>query len=245
MDALTIISPAYFTSKQDYWYLTESCKQLKLKLHLYGRGEPYPWLLQAKVVELRKQIAALDTEFVLLLDSHDAFMLCGQEEILDKMAGFTRHIVMSAEKKCWPQRMLAPYYPESVHVSPWCYLNSGGYIGKKELVLDMLEKATGDLISPVPFRRSLDWENDQFLLSLVYLSKQVPMCLDVGCVFFQNMGDMVLGEIGYTHEGRLVNIVTHSMPCAVHFNGHAPGIDLAFSHRFMRIEWNEQITTQS
>src|SRR5437016_2698985 len=100
LNKLTIVSPAYYDDLAPCAFLVESCKALNLPLHLYGMGEPWPWLYEAKVKRLRREIEKLDTEYVLVSDSGDAFFLAGEEEILNKLFLTQSGVLISGEKNC-------------------------------------------------------------------------------------------------------------------------------------------------
>jgi hypothetical protein len=244
--ALAVVSPTYYDNPAAYWFLQESCRQNNLTLVTYGLGQPYPWLRQAKIVELLRVLAEVDYPYVMVTDAGDSFITSDEYEI---MAKFTQkchdRVLMSAERSCWPQAALQPFYPAfDRYAFPWPFLNSGGYIGKRERVIEMLQMTNDPPCPDLGVRRSQDWENDQFLLSLVYLSGKSPIVLDTDCLVFQCMGDTPVDWFEYRQD-RLVNNRTWAEPSVLHFNGHAPGMMAAFNNRFARSAWNAQPTIPS
>lgn len=227
---LTVISPAYYDSLSPYLLLSDSCERLGLPLHTYGMGEPWPWLLEAKVVRLAKEIEQIDSEYFLMTDAGDSFILDDEEAIMHKFLKADTPVLVSAEKKCWPHTMLADKYPPSP--SHWRYLNSGGFIGAKKPLLNLLN-AMQHITAPswMHMKRTRDWMNDQFLMSLLYV-EGYPMQLDTSCSIFQCMGDANEGELEWRDLGVLHNNVTESHPSVLHYNGHTPGIEQAYEKRF-------------
>jgi len=213
--------------------LMESCQRFGLNSHLYGMGEDWPWLYEAKVVALRAEIEKLDSDYILVSDGDDAFFLAGEDEILDKFKASRARILISADRQQaegdakWPQSILRDRYPKSP--TPWRYCNSGGYLGKREDILDLLH-AMFDVERPdyIPIWRSRDWSNDQFRMSIVYLNGY-PLTVDTECRLFQTMGCVEDGEMEW-NGARVSNLRTGSTPCHIHFNGNWPGMAEAFEH---------------
>lgn len=229
MSRLTVISPAYYDSLSPTLYLSDSCERLGLNLHLFGHGEPWPWLVDAKVIRLAQEIEKIDSEYFLMTDAGDSFILDDEETIMMKFHASGASVLVSAEKKCWPNPSLANHYAQVM--SPWRYLNSGGYIGSKAALLSLL-RAMRDCPRPswMQAQRSRDWMNDQFLMSLLFVAGY-PIQLDTHCKIFQCMGDSEHWEFEW-RDGRLWNERMTCYPSILHFNGHAPGIEEAYGRRF-------------
>lgn len=206
--------------------LVNSCNFFKLPLHLYGQGEPWPGLFEGKIKRLRREVETLKSTYILVCDSSDTFVLGNKEDLLTKFLGINAPLVVSAEKNCWPQPSLASYFPKID--SQWCYLNSGGYMGRKEDIVSVLDYMSRMPISEAIYR-SKDWENDQFRLSLVYVDSVSSIKLDTRCELFQTMGNVKEGELEF-RGNMLRNLVTNTYPLVVHYNGHTPGMREAFSY---------------
>lgn len=205
--------------------LIDSCKNYSLNLHLYGQGEPWPGLLNGKIINLRREIERLPTDYVLVCDASDAFFVGGEDSILSRFIEMQAPVVISAEKRCWPQSSLASYFPQVD--TPWKYLNSGGYIGRKWDVVNLLRYLEAMTVDESMFR-SRDWDVDQFRLSLVYIDSISSIKLDTRCEIFQTMGDLAKDEISWK-GGFCRNLVTNTFPLVVHYNGHAPGSKHTFT----------------
>lgn len=235
MNKLTVVSPAFYETTQPYQLLVDSCKHYGIQLHLYGLGEPWPWYFDAKVLRLKAEIEELDTELVLVCDADDAFIMGPQAEILNKYYRFESDIVVSADRtqeegdSKFPQSIFRDLYPLSS--TPWRYCNSGGYIGKKESILDLLNTmATLKQPEYIPIYRSKDWDNDQFRMSIAYLNGYA-MRVDTRCNIFQTTGCAEKEELVWK-SNYLMNSVTGNFPCIIHFNGNAPGIKETYEKCF-------------
>lgn len=207
--------------------LVESCKALNLNLHLYGQNEPWSGLIEGKVNRLFREIEKLDTEYVLITDSSDSFIIGHENDILDRYFKAGAPVLISAEKSCWPQSALAQYFPEAV--SPWRFLNSGGYIGRKDNIVSLLH-FMGTMPIDNSTYRSRDWEVDQFRFSLVYLDSQDSIKLDTKCELFQTMGDITYFTDGEYRDGRFKNLIHKTYPIVIHFNGHSDGMKDSFGY---------------
>lgn len=242
MKKLCVVSPAYYTDSSKYEMLTESCKYFKLDLHLYGMGEEWPWYYNAKVIQLAREIDKIDAEYILVCDADDAFFMAGENEILHTYRKITDKILVAADRvgegdELYPQSIFRDLYPPSA--TPWRYCNSGGYIGKKQAILHLLnEMAKTEEAEFIPVWRSKDWSNDQFRMSVCYLNGY-DLKIDTGCKVFQTMGSIEPLEYKWgppfgvrTSTNFFFNKATHSFPCVIHFNGNAPGIKEAYNRCF-------------
>jgi hypothetical protein len=235
---LTVVTPAYFTSVKPIEKLIHACSKLDLQFYMYGFAEPWPWLRWAKVTALRYELQKIKSEYVLVTDGSDALITGDEDEIFDRYNQFRGRVVVSAEKNCWPQEEIAPYFPNLDLSSPWRYINSGGYMGKTVDVIRLLTlmDSRRDLKCPeIGVYRTRDWDNDQFLMSLAYIQDPRNIVIDSKCVLFQTMGNTTEKEV--TFDGNtVVNLVTNSEPVVIHFNGHAKGLEGFYNRRFEKRE---------
>jgi len=242
MRDLTIVAPAYYPDFLKCGMLIDSCKHFKLNLHLYGQGEEWPWYFNAKVIQLAKELEQIDSEYIMVCDADDAFVMAYESEIMHKYTNITSKILVSADRigkgdELFPQCLFRDLYPPST--TPWRYCNSGGYIGKKANILDLLQTmASTEEASFIPVWRSKDWSNDQFRMSVCFLNGY-DLKIDTECKVFQTMGCIEPHEYKWgppngvrTVTQYFLNTVTHSYPCVIHFNGNAPGIKEAYDRCF-------------
>lgn len=218
-----------------------------MRHYVYGLGEPWPGLYQGKVVDLRRAIENVDSEYILVSDANDAFFLAEEDEILAKFHAAKCSVLISGDRNCWPEPYLEPLYPQSESLwrySPWRYVNSGGYMGSKESLLKLLSIMQNLPTTMLPFESDRDWANDQFRLSLAYLTDLsvagLTLGVDISCQVFQTMHSNAPTDLEWKDD-RLVNKITGSQPCHLHFNGNWPGMSEAFERRF---PCNELATTQ-
>lgn len=235
MQKLTVVSPAFYSTPEPYRMLVDSCKHYNLNLHLYGVGEPWTWYTDAKVFRLAHEIKNIDSEYILVCDADDAFFMAGEKEILYKYQDTGSKILVSADRQQdegdsrYPQLIFRKMYPASS--TPWRYCNSGGYLGKKDDILDLLDAmATVQHPDYIPVWRSKDWSNDQFRMSVVYLNGY-SLRIDTHCNVFQTMGCSEPGEMKW-RGSYLMNRVTGTFPCIIHFNGNALGMEETYTRCF-------------
>lgn len=235
MNRLTIVSPAFYTSPEPYQRLVDSCKTFNLNLHLYGINEPWTWYTDVKVYRLAQEIKAIDSEYIMVCDADDAFFMADEAEILYKYLNTNAKILVSADRQQeegdshYPQCIFRDKYPPSN--TPWRYCNSGGYIGKKDDILDLLQAMTVvQHPTYIPVWRSKDWSNDQFRMSVVYLNGY-SLRVDTHCNVFQTMGCIEPDEAKW-RGSYFMNKVTGTFPCVIHFNGNAKGIEEAYNRCF-------------
>jgi hypothetical protein len=156
-----------------------------------------------------------------------------QVEILSKFKKSKKDLIFSTETHCWPDQNLATLYPENV-LSPYKYLNSGGFIGKVGLLKELMQD---QLFSLDQFEKS-----NQYLWTKLFLKNQNVIGLDTSCDIFCSFspeagkdhlpknGDNNYFEYykfmrmwfknNFTVENnRIFNRTTKTWPCHVHFNG--------------------------
>ena len=179
--------------------LRESCVRVGIELHEYGIGEGFQGWQQMKIVRALQFLEGRSEPYVLMVDSHDSFVLAGEAEILERYLSLRAEIVISAEKNCWPHAEWDSRYPSNS--SPWPYVNSGGVIGGREFFMERLESMRGME------------DDDQACWTLQYFNDHQVM-LDRHCRLFQTMYGTKPGELS---PG--VNYVFYTHPLIWHFNG--------------------------
>jgi hypothetical protein len=94
-----------------------------------------------KIIYLRDEISTwndLENTIVMFTDSYDVVFNSPPSDILNKFRSFNKGIVFSAEKTCWPDTERADDYPDSP--TEYKYLNSGGFIGYADKVLELINE---------------------------------------------------------------------------------------------------------
>lgn len=171
-------------------------------------------------------------EVILFTDGTDVVFMADEQEILTKYEAFKSDLVFSTELGCFPDPNMASRYTIDAK-TPYNYLNSGGFIGKVGLILELLKE------NHVDENKAFTWSN-QYLWTKRYLKNAHRVKLDTFCSIFFTL---------YTHQGqqyyphnkkesyplkkawfdanvliqgsRMKNLITDSWPCQAHFNGSA------------------------
>jgi hypothetical protein len=172
-------------------------------------------------------------QIIFFTDGYDALFVANQDEIISKFKQHKRDLVFSTETNCWPDQNLASLYPENV-LSPYRYLNSGGFIGKVGLLKELIND---HLFSSEQFEKS-----NQYLWAKLFLQNQDLIGLDTSCNIFCSFSPEAgkdhlpkNGDNNYYHyykfmkvwfqnnfiseNNRIYNKTTNTWPCHVHFNG--------------------------
>lgn len=212
-----VISPAYFPSTEHCKPLVESAQMLGIPLQLYGIGEPWVWFKEGKIRRLAEEIRRRRRQhsLVMFVDSFDSFFIQGMEVIEHRYRNAMTGILAAGEQTCWPFHDWAPRYPECG--TPWKYLNSGGVIGKIDLVLTVLDWAY-EIFDELQ-------NDDQCCWNKAFLEHpEFGIGIDHQCSIFQTMSGAPCLE-----GGTFRNPTTGTVPCALHYNGRSPGIQEDFT----------------
>lgn len=216
---LAVITPAYYPTREPLARLEKSCNFHNLPLMPYGVGESWRGDLLAHFTGAAEKIRELPNVYDLIMftDAEDTFVMGGSDEIEGKWRGFGGGVLLSAEQGLYPWG-LESLWEGSVEkrpfsLPPWQYPNGGGWVGRREPLLELLDRirtaGTGN-------EAQARWIN-------AYCEGWGPH-LDHECEVFQTMsGDS--GSNVTWQNGRLVNMVKDSRPVVVHFNGKLGGIE--------------------
>jgi len=168
-------------------------------------------LLKNELMSWKK--VALKNSVVLFTDSYDVVSLANTSEILEKYNKICNDnrdsVLFSVEKSCWPLKQIDIFYPEVD--SQYKYLNSGGFIGCGENILNLLEKKIENN------------EDDQLYYTKIFLfDNKLPdnnkkIILDYNCEIFQTL-HFSFDDIGIMNK-RIFNKYTNTFPCLLHGNG--------------------------
>lgn len=180
-----------------------------------------------------------DDEIILFTDAIDAVFVAEQKEIIDKFNHFNCPLLFSAEVNCWPDKSMEKNYPApSVHFR---YLNSGAFIGRAGYLKYLYEKYPIFEIGKNP---AYFWSN-QYYWNLVFQNESANIQLDHSGELFFNTSITISNidefkrdikdpeklkmmcvqekarldkEISFS-EDRIINNLTGSKPCHIHFPG--------------------------
>ncbi len=197
--------------------MEKSAARVGVEVLRYREGEPWPKDFRVgKLVHGLEFIRTLpeDVTHVMFVDSSDTLFLAGPEEIVEKfelmMGDDCDQIVIQAEKNCYPDKALEPRYNFSANPdgsTPWKYVNSGGWIGRRECVESLL---------PIVIEQAEYCDQLCFTRALLDLRQAIRM--DVNCQIFQSMYLQKPEEFAM-ENGRLENRLTGGRPCVAHWNG--------------------------
>ena len=170
-----------------------------------------------------------DEEIVLFTDGNDAVFMSQENEILQKFKNMNSDLVFSTEMTCWPDTSLAEKHPH-ISVSPYKYLNSGGFIGKAGCIKQQLKD--------IDYETSNYKRSNQYIWMQRYFKNSDKISLDTNCEIFstftpkENFPDStqhypqyfaIIDEWFYTNfitdNSRIFNKTTGTWPCHIHLNG--------------------------
>jgi hypothetical protein len=232
------------SDEENYGYknfLKASCDYFGLELvTLYHKGA---WTThRLKDFYLKRYLEHTPSEEIILFtDGYDTLFLCPENEIMEKYRMFSAHVVFAAEKNCWPCQDLSERYPPST--SPFRFLNSGGFIGKTEVLLFLLNKMSLDNKS-IGHDEPYSWSN-QYCWTSIFLENCEFISLDYNCSLFLELSTDfktlfpkgIRGGVNRQSEelskeeqqrlndelilknGRVSAIKTNTTPSHIHFNG--------------------------
>lgn len=191
----------------------------ELNVRLYGVGQPFvPHGADAQVAKLYDLMQNKLADLVLVTDCRDVLFLAEPEEIIQKFEASGKHLVMSAEQGCWPaeQEIVDFYYGKDPN--GYNYVNAGQYIGTWEYVQFCLKH----LLDEYRAKRHAGADNSQGWWMWAKMRGELDFALDTECQIFQSMSGGADHQV-VVENGRVLNTMTGSSPCSIHFNGN-PGV---------------------
>ena len=164
-----------------------------------------------------------DDDIVCFIDAYDVLSFSGQAEILSKFKEYNCKLVLSGELTCYPDKYQGRYNEiyaiktDYIPPSNFKYVNSGGYIGYKKAIMELL------LWKPLEEIHIIcEKGGDQNYFSEYYLEYGLDndkgLKIDVGQQLFQSMNKTEFGDFEFIN-GRLHNKILNNFPCFAHFNG--------------------------
>lgn len=217
--SLAVITPAYYPNEERFLLLKWSCELHKIPLFPFGVGEQWPGdaIGHFDGAPLAIKNLPSDVDLVLFTDAEDSFLLAGEEEIRWKFALVDAPVVLSTEQSLYPWGM-DETWARNIHpvsLSPWRYVNGGGWMGSPKNLLRVLEEA-----------KAQEWPEAQGKWIMQYV-KDGAIKLDSECRIFQTMSGPLCDNVKI-RKPRVVNIITGQEPCVLHYNGHSGGAPAAY-----------------
>lgn len=205
------VSPqSYFEQFKASW------KRFGVEPVILGWGRPFP-TCGMKIKYLEEYLEAnKDFDWLIFCDALDT-VTCASPEAL--VAKFKMHfsdecVVFAAERNCYPRKDWATLYPSIK--SPYKYLNSGLFMGKRESVIANLQAMNAQTKHVL---------NDQESWTDAYLRRASmwhPIVTDSRCRLFQCLNAGSINDLDLDSESKIQNKLTLTNPLVFHGNGSTP-----------------------
>lgn len=171
----------------DYEPIAEkSLKYLGINDYVVLGQDVKQWLNRKKIGLVYDYIKyRSNAEYIMYLDSDDTIVCTDIPSILDTYhSEFSCDLLFNAEKNAYPKsnamtKMIAPLttsqlkdivkFEREKHQKPFCFLNSGAYIGKRSFLEDVFAECLA--LSDKSQRMGIDGRSDQILLR--YMHKEL------------------------------------------------------------------------
>lgn len=121
-------------------------------------------------------------------------------------------LLISAEKACFPDKLLAELYPN--YPGPWKYVNAGNWCSSIEIAIKFFEKYGLNTYQDKHVNGQREWHH-AFLNGCI---ERFPVRLDYSCNKFQTTAFEDQGDF-YSDGISFKNFVTGTEPCVLHGNG--------------------------
>lgn len=167
---LTIVT---WNSKSELSPLETQLKKCNLSYECLGGGLEWKTNRLKPITLLGSHI---DTSYILGMDAYDVRIIRSLGSILEKFERFGCEILYNATPTVFPENKKHKDLEEKMADPPFCYFNSGLFIGKTDYVKKMLSR--------------IDWQtpeesySDQFLIRQEY-HKDGRIKIDYRCEIFQ------------------------------------------------------------
>jgi len=220
MSNFDIITVSSHRPEQWYYCYDEFFRSIQKYGHevtVLGNRDTYKSLI-SKPKLLRQHILSggVKSDTVLFADSWDILFMRDPAEAVALAPKDS--VIFNAEKNLFPH--LDGEFPD--HGTPYRYLNSGFFIGHKDMILALLESMNLDDIRDDYQKPDGSWhhENDQKNYLEAFIRQPVPMTLDYEVKLCQTMHGITDEEALIAENGHLYNRLTNSFPVALHGNGN-------------------------
>lgn len=156
-----------------------------------------------------------ENEIICFIDGYDTIINSNVEEIVDKFKWYKTDLLFGAEINCFPDYYRIDMDKVTSNLTRYRYLNSGGYIGYKHAIMDLLLWKPIDDINKI-----IQNGGDQSYFMLYYINNREKIKLDNRQKIFQNMYLICWNEVCVC-LGRFYNTKLDEFPCFVHFSGNS------------------------
>lgn len=202
------VFPSEEIARRKMWIFFASCRKFGINATMYGVGRTFPAYRTMMLDWQLEHLKTVSPEFthVLFTDGWDAFFTATLAEIEGKYQVMgSPDVLCSAFYQLGNVSDVEKDYPRCFDASArYCYPNRGGYIAKREAIIDAFERMVA-----LPRQTGDDCMNWYDLWAQGWR----PM-LDSQCEIFQIATDDCV-----ISGGRLHNTHTDSLPCIWHHSG--------------------------
>lgn len=202
---VAVITCCCYESRDRIHYLDDSCKRFGIDLQTHGIGCPFPGFGPSFERYTIPHIESLKdrNSHVLFIDGSDSLVLSELSEIVYKYERLgSPPCLMSAEMDVPPHKA----YKGFTNSPPWKYVNGGGYIAEITFFLSLAKKLIASCAQDSGNHQ--EWFRQEW--------EHYPWELDWNCHIFQTMNGYPSVRVV---QDRVVNTVTGTWPCILHFAG--------------------------
>jgi hypothetical protein len=164
-----------------------------------------------------------DNDIVCFIDAYDVLLFTNESEILSKFHAYDCNVLLSSELNCYPgeniHRYNAVYQTLGIDkMTNFKYVNSGGYIGYKHALYDLLTwKPVEEIVNIIELGGDQNYFTEYYLEHVCIPEKRIK--IDMYQRIFQSVYKLYFQDIEFKN-GRVLNTVLNETPCFVHFNGY-------------------------
>jgi hypothetical protein len=198
---LTILT---WNNRREKTVLEQCLDRWGLSYITLGKNVPV-WRNDMKVYLNAEALRGLKTRYVMALDSDDTIVVAPAADIIAEFESFGCDLLFSTEKNSCPDVPALTGFEQSIAESPYCHLNSGGWIGKTEACRDFFETCltehNRDIVAAQPTPQV--FRDDQGRTRKTFRRLYPAARLDYRCQIFQSLFDVTLdGEVLITAGDR-------------------------------------------
>jgi hypothetical protein len=174
-----------------------------------------------------------DNDIVCFVDAYD-IIVSNVEDIYNRFIKYNCNILFSSEFICFPYSNIEGYTNINSKTN-FKYLNSGGYIGYKKNIYEMLKYRTLEEIYILCKNGG-----DQNFFTQYYLNNkinnEINIKLDTNQEIFQSMCCVNFYDFEL-HNGYVYNKILEIYPCFIHFNGFGDNDikNAIYKHKYINI----------
>lgn len=200
---LAVITPCIYPSTNRISHLTQSCQRYGIELRPHGVGEQFAdWrtMLLRHTLPHMRELMGVGFTHVLYVDAIDTIFVATLQEIAAK------YELMGSPNMLFSGDSDIPLSGSEnwTMAGPWHFPNAGAYMGIIHSFVDMWERLAEKYPEEGNYQRWVEQTPFQRIM------------VDVNCNIFQSMDGhpavMPCGE-------RVINAVTATWPCVLHFRG--------------------------